>query len=359
MARTPKPRRKRRAARILLSLFLLLLLLAGAGALYLWNGLQPTKPAAAVRVEIPSGTGTLKIAEILETNGLIRNRQLFAVYLKYKGEGSRFQAGMYDLTPGSTLDQLIAKLNAGDTVKAEMIRFTIPEGYTVEQIASKLEEAGYVKASDLLALDKAPAKLKLKLPQGADVTGAKLRFPLEGYLFPETYEMKKGSTAAEILERMAEETADKLAAIPDLDKKLAERKLTVHQLLTVASLVEREAAVPAERPQIAGVIYNRLKQDMRLEIDATVQYALGGTKERLYEKDLQVESPYNTYRNTGLPPGPIANPGLASIEAALNPKASEYLFYVTKKDGSREHLFAKTYAEHLKNIEESKKQAGE
>jgi len=357
MASIPKLRRKRRFARIAATVILFILLIASAGALYLWNGLQPAKAGAAVRVDIPSGTGTLKIAEILESRGIIRNKEIFAAYLKYKGEGNRFQAGVYDLTPGSTLDQVIAKLNAGDTVKAEMIRFTIPEGYTVEQIAGKLEEAGYVKASDFLALDKTPGKLELNLPKGADPTAAGLRFPLEGYLFPETYEMKKGSTAAEILKRMTKEAADKLAAIPDLEKKLAERKLTLHQLLTVASLVEKEAAVPAERPLIAGVIYNRMKVNMRLEIDATVQYALGQTKDRLLDKDLQVDSPYNTYRHMGLPPGPIAGPGLDSIEAALNPKASDYLFYVTKKDGSREHLFAKTFAEHQKNIAESKKQA--
>jgi UPF0755 protein len=357
MTNTPKPPKKRRTARIVLLLVLLLLLAAGGGAFYLWEGLQPTKPAAAVRVEIPAGTGTVKIAQLLQENGIIRNHGLFTIYLKYKGEGTRFQAGGYDLTPGSTLDQIIAKLNAGDTVKAEMLRFTIPEGFTVKQIADKLEEAGDVKASELLALDKDPGKLELKLPQGAEVTDSKLLYPLEGYLFPETYEMKKGSTAKDILQRMTQETADKLAAVPDLAEKLKERNLTLHQLLTVASLVEKEAAVPNERPLIAGVIYNRMKQDMRLEIDATVQYALGETKDRLYEKDLQVDSPYNTYRNKGLPPGPIANPGVASIEAALNPKASDYLFYVTKKDGSREHLFAKTYAEHQKNIEASKKQA--
>ncbi|WP_058302140.1 endolytic transglycosylase MltG [Gorillibacterium timonense] len=357
MASSPKPRRKRRIAGIVVSLLFFFLLIAGAGALYLWNGLQPTKKGEPVRIEIPSGTGTIRIAEILEEKGIIRSKEIFTAYLKYKGEGSRFQAGTYDVTPGSTIDEVIAKLNAGETVKAEMIRFTIPEGYTVKQIADKLAEAGYVKADEFLSLEKQAQKFAQNLPAGAEVTGDQLAYNLEGYLFPETYEMKKGSTAEEILERMTKETADKLATIPNLNEQLKSRKMTLHQLLTVASLVEKEAAVPAERPLIAGVIYNRLKADMKLEIDATVQYALGETKDRLFEKDLQVDSPYNTYRNKGLPPGPIASPGLASIQAALEPKASEYLFYVTKKDGSREHLFAKTYAEHLKNIEASKKEA--
>ncbi|MEO3947077.1 endolytic transglycosylase MltG [Gorillibacterium sp. CAU 1737] len=357
MATKPKPRRGRRVLRIFLALLLFLLLLAGGGLYYVWNGLQPTEAGEAVRLEIPSGTGTVRIAQLLEEKGLIRNKLLFTAYLKYKEEGSRFQAGTYDVAPGATLDEIIAKLNSGDTVKAEMIRFTIPEGYTVKQIAAKLAESGYTTEKEFLALQDKPGSVTLSLPEGAAVTGDELAYPLEGYLFPETYEMVKGSTSAEILERMTKELTDRLAAIPDFDGKLKASGLTLHQLLTLASLVEKEAAVPAERPLIAGVIYNRLKADMRLEIDATVQYALGETKDRLFEKDLQIESPYNTYKTKGLPPGPIASPGLASIQAALEPKESEYLFYVTKKDGTREHLFAKTYAEHLKNIEKSKQGA--
>jgi UPF0755 protein len=139
---------------------------------------------------------------------------------------------------------------------------------------------------------------------------------------------------------------------------LEEKKMTLHELLTIASLVEREVVIDEERALVAGVIYNRIEDGMMLQIDATVQYSLDKPKERLYEKDLLIDSPYNTYKVEGLPPGPIASPSIASITAALYPEESDYLFYVTKKDGSQSHLFAKTYEEHLKNIEKSKQAAG-
>lgn len=156
------------------------------------------------------------------------------------------------------------------------------------------------------------------------------------------------------MQRMLEEFQTKINSIPDLEAKLQEKNLSLHELLTIASLVEKEVVVDEERALVAGVIYNRINQDMKLEIDATVQYLLDRPKERLFYKDLKVKSPYNTYLNKGLPPGPIASPSLRSIEAALNPEASEYLFYVTKKDGSSGHLFAKTYKEHQQNIAKSK-----
>jgi UPF0755 protein len=187
---------------------------------------------------------------------------------------------------------------------------------------------------------------------------ANLRHHLEGYLFPATYELpKKDLTAKGIAETMLKETEKRLAEIPDWESQLEARGVTFHELMTIASLVEREVVADQERALVAGVIYNRLDEDMRLEIDATVQYLLDKPKERLLYADLEVESPYNTYRQKGLPPGPISSPSLESIQAALNPEKSDYLFYVTKKDGTQEHLFAKTYKEHLKNIEASKKMA--
>ncbi|MNI43023.1 putative aminodeoxychorismate lyase [compost metagenome] len=172
-------------------------------------------------------------------------------------------------------------------------------------------------------------------------------------MFPETYELVKESTPEQVVEAMLEQLEKKLDSAGGWQAKLKERGLSLHELLTVASLVEREVVVDSERPVVAGVIYNRLDKGQKLEIDATVQYLLDKQKERLYEKDLKVDSPYNTYRNEGLPPGPISSPGLASIQAALVPEASDYYFYVTKKDGSQGHLFAKTYKEHLANIKKS------
>ncbi|MBC8080177.1 MAG: endolytic transglycosylase MltG [Gorillibacterium sp.] len=354
-----KQKKSHLGLKIFLSFFLVMIIAVVIGVYYVWSNLQPAAKSSPVTFEILSGTGSIGVADILEQKGIIRNKELFTFYLRYKNEGTRFQAGNYEMSPGITLDEIIAKLNHGEIVKEEMVRFTIPEGFTLKQIIARLDEEGIASADELLHLTEEPDKLELSLPVDALPTDPKLEFQMEGYLFPETYEMKKGSTSKEIVQRMANEMMFKLESVTGWQDMLKKRGLTLHELMTVASLVEREAAVDKERSLIAGVIYNRLENDMRLEIDATVQYALGENKERLYEKDLQIDSPYNTYKNDGLPPGPIGSPGLDSIKAALKPVKTEYLFYVTKKDGSREHLFAKTYAEHLKNIDESKKTVSE
>jgi UPF0755 protein len=172
--------------------------------------------------------------------------------------------------------------------------------------------------------------------------------------------LKKGSKEDEILIRMFQELDNKLNQLPEgWEEQLKLLGISFHQAMTVASLVEREVRVPDERKMVAGVIYNRFKRQMQLQIDATVQYALDKPKERLLHEDLKVDSPYNTYQIPGLPPGPIASPSLASIEAALFPETHDFLFYVTKKDGSGGHLFAKTYREHQKNIRISNQTAKE
>jgi UPF0755 protein len=340
--------------RTVLIFILVLALAAGGGAWYIWNGMQPVEPAGpAVTVTIEKGMGSSQIADLLEQKGIIKHGLFFKGYLKWVHEGSSFKAGTYNVSPGDTYDTLISRMNAGDVVKEETVVFTIPEGYTADQVADKLAAAWNQKAEVFLKLIDSGEGLEavsaLGIPENKE-----LRHRLEGYLFPETYELAKDSTPQEVIEAMLEQLSKKLDTIPEWKAKLANRGLSLHELLTVASLVEREVVVDSERPLVAGVIYNRLDKGQKLEIDATVQYLLDKQKERLYEKDLKVDSPYNTYRNEGLPPGPISSPGLASIEAALTPEASEYYFYVTKKDGSQGHLFAKTYKEHLANIEKSK-----
>jgi UPF0755 protein len=278
--------------------------------------------------------------------------------LRYKDEGNKFQAGIYELHPGMTNDEIVAKLNAGETVKPETIRFTVPEGYSILQMAEKLDKEKLADKEEFLRLVDDP-----KLPADSSVLQSipkdgKLRYRLEGYLFPETYEFPKDSTLNDMIVRMVSELERKLNELPEgWKEKMAARGLNFHQLMTVASLVEREVVVDEERALVAGVIYNRLAKGMLLQIDATVQYALGEQKERLLYKDLEIDDPYNTYKYEGLPPGPIASPSLASIEAALYPAKSDYLFYVTKKDGSGEHLFARTFEEHERNIEESNRTA--
>ncbi|RJG17902.1 endolytic transglycosylase MltG [Paenibacillus thiaminolyticus] len=343
--------------------FLILIIVAGAGVIgYVWNGMQPLPTEEReITVTIEPGTGTSSIASRLEAEGVIKNALIFKGYLKYKNEGSRFQAGTYAFYPGVTYDEIIASLNQGDVVPDKMIRFTIPEGYTVAQIADKLADEGYVNKDTFLKLTDDIAWLSGQSGLAAQIPAdERIKHSLEGYLFPETYEMKEGSSEKEIILRMLGEMEQQLNGIlPDWETELKNKSLTLHQWLTAASLIEREVVVEEERPLVAGVIFNRIDQGMRLQIDATVQYALDKPKERLYYKDLDIESPYNTYQIDGLPPGPIASPSSASLVAAIWPESTDYLFYVTKKDGSYTHLFAKTYEEHLKNIEKSKQTAGE
>ncbi|WP_281169562.1 endolytic transglycosylase MltG [Paenibacillus harenae] len=353
------PKRSRITLWVILSLLSIMIIAAGSFALYVWSSLQPTKAGDAVKVEIPKGTSANEVADLLEQNGIIKNSFIFKYYLKLNDQGARFQAGLYELNPGMEHDAIIAKLNAGDTVAVETIRFTIPEGFTVLQIADKLAAEKLIdrdKFIKLAATNTAygDAEAVRSIPEND-----KLHQKLEGYLFPETYELKKGSTEEDIIRRMLSELDRKLEVLPEgwMDV-LEEKKMTLHELLTIASLVEREVVIDEERALVAGVIYNRIEDGMMLQIDATVQYSLDKPKERLYEKDLQIDSPYNTYKVEGLPPGPIASPSMASITAALYPEESDYLFYVTKKDGSQSHLFAKTYQEHLKNIEKSNQAAG-
>ncbi len=335
-------------------LLLIIVIAAGGAGAYAWNLMRPLEASTEPIVfEIKSGTGTSKIAEQLQQEGLIRSGLAFKGYLKWKKQGSNFMAGTYSMNPGVSYEEIVNKLNSGEVVPEEMVKFTIPEGYTVLQMADKLSEEGIVNRDEFIKLANDPSAFDVDIIKDIPVD-EELRYVLEGYLFPETYELKKDSSTHDVMQRMLEEFQTKVNSIPDLETELQEKKLSLHELLTIASLVEREVVVDAERPLVAGVIYNRIHQDMKLEIDATVQYLLDKPKARLLFKDLKVESPYNMYLNKGLPPGPIASPSLPSIQAALQPEASEYLFYVTKKDGSSGHLFAKTYKEHQKNIAKSK-----
>ncbi|MFD2612631.1 endolytic transglycosylase MltG [Paenibacillus gansuensis] len=340
-----------------------IIVLAAVGAALFFYAKYQLNPVPAksksVQVTVKPGMSTSAISEELERKGLIRSSTVFALYLKYKNEGGKFQAGKYAFTPGATIQDIIERLNKGDTVKADTIRFTVPEGYTLRQIADKLSSEGYVERSSFLAAASRPAEIAPELAAYIPKE-AVLKYPMEGYLFPETYEFAKGAKAAEILSRMASELESRLDQLPpDWESVIQARGQSLHDILTIASLVEREAIVDLERPIIAGVIYNRLDQKMRLQIDATVQYLLDKPKARLLYKDLKIESVYNTYLHEGLPPGPIASPSLASIKAAVYPEKSKFLFYVTKKDGTNTHFFAETYKQHLKNIEISNKLASE
>jgi UPF0755 protein len=329
----------------------LIVVIAVALGWYIHDGLTPPEVGDQVLVDIPKGAGTRQIASILAEHHLIKNPLVFGYYVKSKGVGSQLQAGRYQLRQGDTIDQILQKMTAGDVYR-DTFKITIREGWTVEQIAAYLEAKGVADGHTFRLLAKEGNFTYPFLPEKSD----KMKYRLEGFLFPDTYIFEKNATENMIITRMLEGFQEHWRK--DWDKVLTERHMSILKAVTLASIVEREAVVDKERPLISGVFYNRLKKHMLLQADSTVQYALGGEqKERLFYKDLEVDSPYNTYKYTDLPPGPIGNPGMASLEAVINPAKTDYYFFVTKKDGSQEHYFAKTYEDHQKNIALSNAQA--
>jgi UPF0755 protein len=306
-------------------------------------GLRPVSSDTTTTLVVIKPARVKQLSGLLEAQGLIRSASAFRLMAKGRValKGEQAQAGAYDLSPSMSAEEIWARLCAG---KVAQRRVTFPEGFTVEQMAGRLAERLQVPPEafvDAAQGAKASRDVGFRLPRG----------PLEGYLFPSTYSFAVGGKPQLMVGEML--VAFQRAFAQPYREELARRELTLHQVVTLASLVEREARVPAERALIAGVLQNRLDKGMRLECDATVQYALGGHKSRLLYQDLKVDSPYNTYLHAGLPPGPICNPGLACLKAALFPTKTDYLFYVARRNGH--HLFTRTFAEHERAIQQARR----
>jgi UPF0755 protein len=256
-------------------------------------------------------------------------------------------AGDYELTADMRPSEILGRLQQGVT---RGDRLVIPEGWRSAQIADMLARDGLTSRQAFLeATNRVNMDSSFNRPAG---------MAIEGYLFPDTYYVAKGASAADITDMMVRNFEKRFDY--GLRQRAIERKLAVHQVVTMASIVEREAMIASERPAIAGVYFNRLSVGMPLQADPTVQYALAGVdpspgeywKKELTLEDLKTDSPYNTYIKKGLPPGPICNPGLASLQAALNPASHDFLFFVARPDGS--HIFTRTYEEHLKNVQQQR-----
>lgn len=308
----------------------LLLVAAGAGALFI---IGPADPGAVeVIITIPRGASTVEIGRRLEAAGLVRNASHFVLATRFLRTSQGLRHGEYRLSAAMPLLAIAETIARGDVILHPV---TIPEGFTAEQIAQLLEARGLVNADEFRAVIHSGAPrfshdFLQNLPQPS----------LEGYLFPDTYSIPRYLDAEAVVAIFLARFSD--AVVPVW--RASGTASSLHDIMTMASLVEREARVPEERPLIAGVLYNRLARGWRLEVDATVLYALGRHKTIVTFEDLKVNSPYNTYLHAGLPPGPIANPGLAAIGAALHPARTDYLFYVARPDGS--HAFSRTLREH-------------
>jgi UPF0755 protein len=299
-----------------------------------WWEVRPVGPGGRVSVVIPRGASTRRIGEVLAAAGVVRDPRAVLIATVARRAAGRLRHGEYLLAPSQSALEIVDALVRGDVV---LHRVTIPEGYTVGQIADLLAAEGLADRERFLRVALHSGR-RLRRSGLADLPLESL----EGYLFPDTYRVTRGLDEEALVAMML----DRFDAAVGAGERDAARAhgLTLHQLLTVASMIERETRVAGERPLVASVIYNRLARGMRLEIDATVLYALGRHKEHLTLADLEVDSPYNTYRYPGLPPGPIANPGLAAIAAAAAPAETPYLYYVLKPDGS--HHFSRTLEEH-------------
>jgi UPF0755 protein len=276
------------------------------------------------------GYGSITVGSLLYKEKLIKSRTAFRLYLRLTGKASSLKTGVYSLNNGMSVQEITEILTSG---VSKMISLTIPEGYNNRQIAKRFAELGLVKSEKefhTLAGSKALLK-KFNIP-GKSV---------EGYLFPDTYTFPVNYSAKKLLEQMLKNFQTKTSTLPGFPTDRVQR----HRLVILASIVEREAKRKEERAVIAGVFANRLKKNLPLESCATIQYLFDKPKIRLYYIHLEKKSPYNTYKHKGLPPGPIANPGLPSIEATLNPEKTDYLFFVVKDDHGR-HQFSKTFGEH-------------
>ena len=345
----PKSERSRRLHAIAAASVALIVVLAAVGAWDLLLRSESGMPAGAtVQVIIPSRSHSAEIARILAEKGVVPNALMFRILARLSGNDATLKAGTYDLTTGMPYGDVTARLSKGPEMVYDELQ--VPEGWTIDQIAARVEARTSVTAKDFIGVAKRQAQDPALLAKYPFLRYNKTK-SLEGYLFPKTYRIKAGADARQIVEMMlaqfGRETGDLDVSVPQ------GRGLTPHDVVTMASMIEREARVPAERPVIASVIYNRLAKGMLLEIDATVLFIVGN-KTRLLYRDLRVDSPYNTYIVHGLPPGPIASPGLASLEAALRPADTGYYFYVrTGKDGS--HTFTQTKVEFLAAKAQAKK----
>ncbi|SFS97526.1 endolytic transglycosylase MltG [Marininema halotolerans] len=315
---------------------------------YVDHSLSSPKREHPVPIEIKRGISSTQIGEMLEEKGLIRNDWLFSTYAFITGKADGLQAGVYEIPPNLNVNGILNLITQG---KTNVYTVTIPEGFTVDQIATVIDKKGYVSKEDFLQAVQRGTYHYAFLKDLPD--NPKRKYRLEGYLFPTTYNIPKNAKAENVVNLMLGQFETRIKP-EGVMGELKAKDLTLDKWITVASIVEREGQEKTELPRIAGVIYNRLDKDMRLQVDATIQYARGEQKERLSYDDLKLSSVYNTYKVKGLPPGAIANPGESAINAALFPEKHHYLYYVTKKDGSHEHYFAETFKQHRYYIKKSK-----
>lgn len=337
---------------VVVGLFVAGLLIGGAlallGELSSAPGVDQGRP---ITVEIPEGVGASQVAELLADRGIIASPFAFKLVARFDDRAARIRPGTYVLRSGMSSGEILGVLSDGPAGPATF-RVTLPEGLTVDQ---SLERIASTPGSPFDVDELEAALGGLAVPSWVPVE----RLPaeaqaFEGLLFPDTYEFRVDADPEDVLMRLVEHTDQVLSEIGSP----AVEELDRYELLTIGSLIEREARVAAEQPLISAVIHNRLDADMPLQVDATVLYALGEHRDRVLYEDTDIDSPWNTYRIEGLPPTPIAAPGRAALEAAARPAAEDYLYYVVSDPATGAHAFASTKAEHDDNVRRYRRGGG-
>lgn len=314
-------------------------------------------------VSIAPGSGGGEIGDILESEGIIGNGTMFHIYLQLNSI-SDYQAGDYELSPSMNYEQIARTLETGTVYQEVLYRVTIPEGYSIDQIAAQIEENAPVSAARFMEVMEDESFIQELIEEYPEmltdeILADDIKFPLEGYLYPATYDItEENPTVESIIRQMLDATQSnsfqEYNAVEDYQVEFEGeyQDQSFHEFLTFASLIEMEATSLADRSMIASVFLNRLASDpaMPLQTDPTVLYALGEHQERTLFEDLEVEDPYNTYLNTGLPPGPISSPGSESVQSTLNPSNTDYYYFLSDSEGNNH--FAETFEQHIENREE-------
>lgn len=337
-----------------------------AGAFCVYAAVKISKPQTTDGAEkifsIPTGWTTGQIAQSLEAEGLINRAFFFKLYIYLKNAGENIQAGKYALSPGMSIRQIARRLVVGEVIN-DAVRLIVLEGWTQKEIADELANSGIISAAEFnAATNPSPIEGGISVYSEFDFLNDIPRgYGLEGYLFPDTYLISKTATGRDIVQKLLQNFDKKVS--PELRREVARQGKTLYEIVTLASIVEKEvgrnvekgerlkepemAKLQEERRLVAGVFYNRLAAGIRLESDATVTYITGRNDSRATIEETKIDSPYNTYKYAGLPPGPICNPSLDAILAVINPAKSDYLFFLTSPDGTAH--FASTLDEHIQN----------
>lgn len=343
---------KRSRRKVFITIIVIALCAVGLCAgwrIYYNSQLEPVSSSKKkIIVEIPEGSNIDDIAKILYDSGLIKNRMVFQSYAGRHSRGiKQIKAANYRFTPSmSSVDIFNAMLNGKDYDGA--VAITIPEGKNIKEIGAILELRHICSSADFINETKKVSEYKKNYSiLSSYPDNAEGRTPMEGYLFADTYQFTSNSSAATVVSKMLANTQSKFSDA--MLKKISDNHQTVDQILTMASLIEMESKLDSDKPKIASVFYNRLAKNMKLQSDATVNYALGEKKTNITNSDLKVDSPYNTYANTGMPIGPICSPSLKSIKAAISPAKTDYLYFVS--DSSGKTYYANNLQDHQANVD--------